>query len=615
MRRAAHKMVFGVISGLIPWACAHAANVTLAWDDSTSDPAVAGYRVYYGEQSRTITNYDHVIEAGLTNSASIRDLKVGVTYWFAATTYSILGLESDFSTEVSYTVPNTPPTLDQPADITLFDYAGQQIVTLTGISSGTGNEGQPVTLTAFSSETNLISAPVVSYTSPQTSGTLTFFPIKDSSGVATVTVMADNGAGISNTTIKAFAVTVRTNTPPTLGALPELVLGQNSGPRTVALTGISSGSATESQALSITATSDNQALLPDPAVSYTSPNNTGTITLRPATNALGSATVTVQVSDGQPANATFSQTFRVTVNQIAAAELLTNAVIAPNQLLRFVLNAPITNGHKFNFTVDPTAPAGAKVSIRKGVPYFVWTPTSAQASTTNLILIRATDTTDSTITTNLYSQVIVEDYLGLLAGSTSLEAGQSGALPIALTSSEGVTNLSFTLGWPTNRFSTPSLTMVDSNTASGSVQVQGTNLLVRIQTSAKKVLDGSNAIAIINFRATAGQSSAFIGMPITGITATKPGNLVYENSAGVLGEVVVIGGVPLLKSTIGSTGKRELLLYGRVGTSYEVQSCTSGLSTGTGTWSAVTTYSQITNCQTMTVNSPAPVIFYRLQQR
>jgi hypothetical protein len=81
-----------------------AASVTLAWNQST-DPNVVGYNIYYGGASGTYTN---MINAGNVTNATISGLIQGATYYFAATAYSSLGMESPFSSEVSYTVPILP---------------------------------------------------------------------------------------------------------------------------------------------------------------------------------------------------------------------------------------------------------------------------------------------------------------------------------------------------------------------------------------------------------------------------------------------------------------------------------------------------------------------------
>jgi hypothetical protein len=79
-------------------------SVTLAWDPSPGS-AVAGYRVYQGVESR---NYTSVISAGTVTTSTVAKLTGGTTYFFAVTAYDTNGLESQFSSEVIYTVPRSP---------------------------------------------------------------------------------------------------------------------------------------------------------------------------------------------------------------------------------------------------------------------------------------------------------------------------------------------------------------------------------------------------------------------------------------------------------------------------------------------------------------------------
>jgi len=76
----------------------HAAQVTLAWDAST-DPSIAGYKVYYGASSRS---YQVVIDVGNITTYTISNLQSGSPYYFATTDYNTSGLESGYSNEVSY---------------------------------------------------------------------------------------------------------------------------------------------------------------------------------------------------------------------------------------------------------------------------------------------------------------------------------------------------------------------------------------------------------------------------------------------------------------------------------------------------------------------------------
>ena len=75
------------------------ASVTLAWNKS-SGSGVAGYRVYYGIASTTYTNK---VETGSATNATISGLKNGTKYYFAAVSYGSTGLQSAYSTEISYT--------------------------------------------------------------------------------------------------------------------------------------------------------------------------------------------------------------------------------------------------------------------------------------------------------------------------------------------------------------------------------------------------------------------------------------------------------------------------------------------------------------------------------
>jgi len=94
--------VFVVLVSLFACSLAKAVSSTpLAWNPNT-DPSVAGYNVYYGGASRTYTN---VINAGNSTNVMVDGLVEGKTYYFAVTAYTYGGVESDFSDEIVYIVP------------------------------------------------------------------------------------------------------------------------------------------------------------------------------------------------------------------------------------------------------------------------------------------------------------------------------------------------------------------------------------------------------------------------------------------------------------------------------------------------------------------------------
>jgi hypothetical protein len=106
------------------------------------------------------------------------------------------------------------------------------------------------------------------------------------------------------------------NQAPTLNTLADLTINESASQQTVNLSGIGSGAANESQTLTVTASSSNTGVIPNPTVTYTSPNATGSIRFTPVANAYGSATITVTVNDGGTSNNIVSRSFVVTVNQV-----------------------------------------------------------------------------------------------------------------------------------------------------------------------------------------------------------------------------------------------------------------------------------------------------------
>ncbi|MGB0600371.1 MAG: FG-GAP-like repeat-containing protein, partial [Rubripirellula sp.] len=223
---------------------------------------------------------------------------------------------------------NASPTLDSLPNVTLNENANQQTVNLSGISAGAG-ENQPLRVTASSTNTTLIANPSVTYNSPNSVGSIKFTPSTNQTGSTTITVTVEDGGldgnlgtpGDNATFSQSFTVVVNDgNANPTLNSLPNLTVAENATTQTVSLSGISAGPG-ENQPLRVTAVSSDGALIPDPTITYTSPNSTGILRFKPAANRHGSATITVTVEDGGSDNnlgtagdnATFSRSFFVTV--------------------------------------------------------------------------------------------------------------------------------------------------------------------------------------------------------------------------------------------------------------------------------------------------------------
>jgi hypothetical protein len=144
------------------------------------------------------------------------------------------------------------------------------------------------------------------------------------------------------------------NSPPTLSPIPNITLDEYAGNQTIALSGIRSGKGDENQTLTITALSNNPGIIPNPTITYTSPNPNGSLTLRPEVNTFGTALITVTVNDSQASDNTVARSFLVTV--VSVNDLPTISPIADRTINENTSTGPIP------FTVtDPETAASALI--------------------------------------------------------------------------------------------------------------------------------------------------------------------------------------------------------------------------------------------------------------
>lgn len=283
-------------------------------------------------------------------------------------------------------------------------------------------------------------------------------------------------------------------------------------------------------------------------------------------------------------------------------------VALPDTRLHFLVGSSLATNGQVTFSLDPGAPENAQVDPTNGL--FFWNVTRADAQTTNYFTVRITDLTSPSQQEVQQVVVVVQDFLELGLGATAAQAGQDVSLPVTLASSSGVTNLVFAVQWPAGRFTNATLSVIAPQIASGTLQSQGTNLVVRVQTSPGQAISGSAQIAQLNFQAVAGQRSAFVPLAISSVAAATADGELYQNYIPHNGEVVVVGDVPLLRGAQSSGLSRSLTLFGKVGLNHELQYNTNGLSAAA--WHPAMSYLQTNIAQTVVVTSSSPVIFYRL---
>ncbi|MCR9199839.1 MAG: hypothetical protein NXI04_14485 [Planctomycetaceae bacterium] len=277
---------------------------------------------------------------GVLSYAPVADQHGTVTITVTATDAGldgILGNTDDGITSQTFDITvnpvNDPPTIDPLPNVNVLEDSTPPAVNLTGITSGAANEMQDLMVTAVSSDPSIVTNPVVTYSSPDTTGTLTYGLIGDAfGGPVTITVFVTDAGldGVLNTaddgvTTTSFEVTVdQINDPPTIDPIGDVVVDEDAPATGVALTGITNGPPNENEAVRVSAVSSDTSLIPHPTVAYTSPDSNGVLTFQPvADNFGGPVTITVTVEDAGLDNLfdtaddlSITETFDITVNAV-----------------------------------------------------------------------------------------------------------------------------------------------------------------------------------------------------------------------------------------------------------------------------------------------------------
>lgn len=179
-----------------------------------------------------------------------------------------------------------------------------------------------IPLTTSDVDDDVLTATVVT---PPAHGTVNFYtastepfaiytPEANYTGVDQFSFEVSDGFGGTSTTATTTVNVNPVNDPPTIAAIsnPAPIL-EDSGQQQVIFSGVSMGPNEFGQTVTVTATSSNTSLIPNPTVSYTSGVTGGSLSYTPGANANGSAVITVTVSDGL---LTASTNFTVTVTPV-----------------------------------------------------------------------------------------------------------------------------------------------------------------------------------------------------------------------------------------------------------------------------------------------------------
>ena len=206
---------------------------------------------------------------------------------FGATVITITVRDPEGATaSVSFTVivrPVNDPPVIAAIGPQVSDEDQSRAVAFTIIDVETTDDA--LTVSADSSNLSLLPPTSIVVSGAGSNRVATLNPATNVFGATTVTLTVSDG---TNNVSRSFLFTVAAvNDPPTLAAIANVTVNEDSGLHTVALAGLSTGVSNEVQILTITAVSSNPALVPHPEIIYLHPQSTGTLSFVTMPDAAG----------------------------------------------------------------------------------------------------------------------------------------------------------------------------------------------------------------------------------------------------------------------------------------------------------------------------------------
>jgi ELWxxDGT repeat protein len=202
---------------------------------------------------------------------------------------------------------NDPPTISDITNQTINEdgNTGALAFTVGDVETATGS----LTLTGGSSNTALVPPANIVFGGSGASRTVTVTPVANQSGTATITVtVTDANSGTASDT---FLLTVNSvNDPPTITDITNQTINEDANTGALAFT-VGDGE-TAAGSLTLSGSSSNTALVPNANIVFGGSGGSRTVTVTPAANQFGTATITITVTDAN--SGTASDTFVLTVN-------------------------------------------------------------------------------------------------------------------------------------------------------------------------------------------------------------------------------------------------------------------------------------------------------------
>ncbi len=195
---------------------------------------------------------------------------------------------------------NNAPTVDTVSDQYVYVNNGQQTLFISGISDGDYGY-QDISVSAVSSDTAVIPHPDIVFNQGWTFAMVRYTPVPDTLASATITVRLKDDAGCDSVNIDSnkvsFSVFIMdVNHAPVIDSVYEQSTHIELGERFIYLTGIADGD-TSLQQITITATSSDTTIIPNPDIDYDNINDSALLYYNPKRTDTNKVTITLKLKD------------------------------------------------------------------------------------------------------------------------------------------------------------------------------------------------------------------------------------------------------------------------------------------------------------------------------
>ncbi|HXJ55654.1 MAG TPA: LamG-like jellyroll fold domain-containing protein, partial [Verrucomicrobiae bacterium] len=255
-------------------------------------------------------------------------------------------IQTDMNTAIG-AAQNTAPTISAVSNQTINEDTSTAAIAFTVGDA----ESSPASLVVSGSSSNptLVPNANIVFGGSGANRTVTVTPAAGQSGTATINVTVSDGTNSANTSF-VLTVTPLVNTAPTISAVSNQTINEDTSTAAIAFTVSDAESSPAS--LVVSGSSSNPTLVPSANMIFGGSGANRTVTVLPATNQNGTATLTLTVSDGALTTGTSFVLTVTPVNDVPTITSLANQTIPAN-----------TSTPPLTFTVADVETAAGNLSV------------------------------------------------------------------------------------------------------------------------------------------------------------------------------------------------------------------------------------------------------------